>query len=180
MNRLRGVPILLAVLASPVGAAPSSTYVGQETRDIKALPETEIADYLAGRGMGFAKAAELNHYPGPRHVLELTAELSLSAEQRKQVEDIHAIMQSQAIRIGERIVAKERELDQLFAAGKISQRSLSDTVTEIARLQGELRNVHLQAHLAVRPILTAHQIARYDSLRGYAAKGDTTRPHAHQ
>ena len=40
-----------------------SPYSGQETREIKAVSKDEITGYLSGDGMGFAKAAELNHYP---------------------------------------------------------------------------------------------------------------------
>jgi hypothetical protein len=57
-----------------------SPYTGQERREIKALSNEEIDRYLSGDGMGLAKAAELNHYPGPRHVLELADQL----QQRRQ------------------------------------------------------------------------------------------------
>ena len=50
-----------------------------QTRLIKALSEQQIADLKAGRGMGLALPAELNGYPGPIHVLELSDELGLSA-----------------------------------------------------------------------------------------------------
>jgi len=36
-----------------------------------ALSVEQIEQYRAGAGMGYAKAAELNRYPGPMHVLEL-------------------------------------------------------------------------------------------------------------
>jgi len=49
-------------LANDSGASP---YAGSENREIKALSTDEIASYLQGKGMGFAKAAELNHHPGP-------------------------------------------------------------------------------------------------------------------
>src|SRR4030065_1872841 len=52
-----------------------SPYAGQETRGIKSLSDREVQEYLAGRGMGLAKAAELNNYPGPAHVLELSDRL---------------------------------------------------------------------------------------------------------
>jgi hypothetical protein len=34
------------------------------------LTDGQRAQYLNGEGMGFAKPAEMNHYPGPRHVLQ--------------------------------------------------------------------------------------------------------------
>jgi Spy/CpxP family protein refolding chaperone len=64
--------------------------------------------------MGLAKAAELNHYPGPRHVLELASELKLSEEQRLKIEKIYNAMRERAIQLGKQIVQKERELDQLY------------------------------------------------------------------
>jgi hypothetical protein len=69
------IPVLLlavCALATPVLAEPPSTpYAGQQHRIIKALSEEEIAALLKGEGLGMAKAAELNGYPGPLHVLTL-------------------------------------------------------------------------------------------------------------
>ena len=56
----------LALLAVSATANSQSPYVGQESREIKALSPQEISDYLSGKGMGLAKAAELNGYPGQR------------------------------------------------------------------------------------------------------------------
>ncbi len=41
--------------------------------------------------------------------------------------------------------------------------------TEIAALYGQLRAVHLRIHLATRASLTEIQLAKYQTLRGYAA-----------
>lgn len=43
--------------------------------------------------MGLAKAAELNGYPGPLHVLELAVDLSLTAEQKAATETLFKSMQ---------------------------------------------------------------------------------------
>ena len=144
-----------------------SPYTGQETREIKALSKEEIDGYLSGGGMGFAKAAELNHYPGPRHVLELAGQLRLSDEQRKRTQLIFERMKSQATSLGKQLVEKEQLLDSRFAAGTISNAELERLVTEISVIQGKLRAVHLRAHLAQRVVLTQDQIRLYDSLRGY-------------
>lgn len=50
---------------------------------------------------------------------------------------------------------------------------------EIGRLQGELRAVHLQTHLAQRAILTPAQTEQYDDLRGYRGNAAAT-PHYRQ
>jgi len=74
---------LLAIgLGTVALAAGESSYVGQEKRAIKALSEQEIADYLKGAGRGSSKAAELNHYPGPRHVLDAAQGLALTPEKQ--------------------------------------------------------------------------------------------------
>ena len=68
---------VLTLISASAGAQSQSPYVGQQFREIKALSPQEISDYLSGKGMGLAKAAELNGYPGPAHVLELAAQLDL-------------------------------------------------------------------------------------------------------
>src|SRR5687768_3033731 len=110
---------LLALVVSPVPAA--SPYAGQEERDIKALSAQEVADYLTGKGMGFAKAAELNGHAGPKHVLELADELALSAEQRTRTQALFDSMQTKAIVLGRRLVDEERKLDRLFASATVTQ-----------------------------------------------------------
>ena len=145
----------------------SSPYTGQERREIKALSREELGGYLSGDGMGFAKTAELNHYPGPRHVLELAGQLQLSGEQRKKTQAIFDEMKSKAMSLGKQLVEKEQLLDSRFAEGTITDAELEQLVTEISVIQGKLRAVHLRAHLAQRVVLTQDQIRIYDAHRGY-------------
>jgi Spy/CpxP family protein refolding chaperone len=160
------------------GVEPSTPYAGQEQREIKALSAEEIEGYLSGSGMGLAKAAELNHYPGPRHVLDLAEPLQLSDEQRQQTQAIFEAMRTEAVRLGTQLVARERQLDTLFAAGTISEAQVEQLVTEIATIHGQLRAVHLRAHLAQKAILTPDQRRRYDALRGYnTSRHDHGGPH---
>src|SRR6187431_2344154 len=63
------------------GCAGHSPYAGQEARELKALGADEVTGYLEGRGLGLAKPAELNGYPGPMHVLELAERLDLTPAQ---------------------------------------------------------------------------------------------------
>lgn len=81
----RGFAALLAALVTCIAHAQHSPYSGHERRDIKALSAEEVEQYLSGAGMGYAQAAELNRFPGPMHVLELSDRLALSAEQRESV-----------------------------------------------------------------------------------------------
>jgi hypothetical protein len=167
------------VLAALPASAEIAGYAGQETRAIKALSGQEVADLLAGRGMGLAKAAELNHYPGPIHVLELRAPLALTVEQERAVEAIFARMQDAARPLGARLVEREAALDRLFAEGRITPERLQDETATIAELQGRLRTVHLAAHLATRVALTPEQVVRYDALRGYGGRPQPGTGHEH-
>ena len=168
------VVLILEALSKPALAQTSSTpYAGERTREIKALSPEEIARYLEGHGMGFALAAELNRHPGPKHVLELAKELGLDARQARKTQAIYDAMHARAVALGRDLVAKERELDRLFASGSVDAAgrartaSLAAAVREIARLQGEIRLAHLAAHVETRAVLTPAQIAKYDELRGY-------------
>src|SRR5215469_17498306 len=160
---------VLAVLSWPAGVQSQSLYAGQEFREIKTLSPQEISDYLSGKGMGLAKAAELNGYPGPAHVLELGSQLGLTPEQRAATEALFQRMQHRAIALGKELVEVEGTLDRLFASHTASSESVKESLTRIARLQGEIRQVHLDAHIEQATVLTAAQIATYARLRGYDA-----------
>jgi Spy/CpxP family protein refolding chaperone len=169
MSRCAIVLLGFMVFALVVGTAAQapSPYAGQERRPIKALSQTEMRDLVEGRGMGLAKAAELNSYPGPLHVLELADRLELSDAQRAASEALVAPMREKAIALGAQIIAAEQDLDRAFAERSVDADYLRRQVNKIAALQGELRATHLETHLAQRAILTPEQIARYNSLRSY-------------
>jgi len=150
-----------------VAVAQTQPYAGQQAREIKALSAEEIESYLSGSGMGLAKAAELNRFPGPKHVLELGERLELSEPQRRAVQASFDRMHARAVELGRSLVAEERALDEAFAEVRLDASSLAEHVRAIARLQGDLRLAHLTAHLETRAILNADQVAAYDRLRGY-------------
>jgi Spy/CpxP family protein refolding chaperone len=178
--------LALGVVASVFGAREQQQqqpggYAGEERREIKSLSTEEIEQLLQGHGMGLAKAAELNHYPGPRHVLDLGAKLELTPEQSAATLATFERMREEAIPIGRQIVERERALDAMFAKGDIDAGKLRAATSEIARLQGNLRAAHLAAHLEMRRILSPAQIKKYDELRGYAAADkQTPAPHDHR
>ncbi len=118
--------------------------------------------------MGLARAAELNRYPGPMHLLELAKDLGLAETDAVKIRAVFEPMRAEAQAIGREIVAAETELDALFAGGHADAASVAALTAKIGALQGTLRAVHLNAHLAVRPLLAADTVARYDALRGYA------------
>jgi Spy/CpxP family protein refolding chaperone len=162
---------LVGALAPLAHAAQPSPYAGQQSREIKALSSAEQADLLAGKGMGLAKAAELNGYPGPAHVLELASDLSLSTEQRQRTQALWQAMDSRAKAVGQQLIDAERELDALFASKQATRQGIAAQLDRIGALQAQLRAVHLDAHLEQVRILTAEQTSRYAALRGYTGSG---------
>jgi Spy/CpxP family protein refolding chaperone len=148
------------------GHAP---YAGWDGRAIKALSPEQVDDLQNGRGMGLALAAELNGYPGPRHVLELAEPLELTAEQQAEAQRLFDAMQAEAIVLGSQVIAGEAALDRLFATGAAADAAILAAAVEVGRAQGALRGHHLRYHVAMREALSPHQVARYRQLRGYAA-----------
>ena len=158
-----------ACSATAQTAPPQNAYAGQHTRAIKALSEQEVNDLLSGRGSGLAKAAELNGYPGPAHVLELKGRLALTDAQLAATEALMDRHRAAARRLGKELVAAERSLDHAFASRTATDDAVQSLTAAVARLQGELRAEHLKTHLAQTVLLTPEQVARYVRLRGYAS-----------
>lgn len=166
-----GLCLTAALAVLTPAAAADQPYAALDERSIKALSDEEIADLQAGHGMGMALPAELNGYPGPRHVLDLADELSLTAEQRARTQTIYDGMQIAAKAMGAQIVAKEAALDAMFADGTVERdpQAVADLVTDIALSRGALRLLHLRAHIVTRHLLTLEQLENYAVLRGYGA-----------
>jgi Spy/CpxP family protein refolding chaperone len=167
---MKTVAILATALLAQLPAvahAQHANYAGQQTRDIKALSPQEVKQYLTGAGMGYARAAELNRYPGPMHVLELADRLALTPEQRGATEKLMAAHKDEARAIGAKLVEAERALDQLFAKTAADETALADQVRKVAAIQGDFRLSHLETHRRMRALLSEEQINRYVQLRGY-------------
>jgi hypothetical protein len=147
----------------------TSPYAGLAKSGIAGLSPDEVSELEAGEGMGLALPAELNSYPGPRHVLDMVAELGLDADRVTQVQQIFDEMHADAVRIGAQIVEEERTLDLHFQHGHIDDAILRELTDRIAGLEGELRFTHLRAHLATTALLSPGEIATYNRLRGYTA-----------
>ena len=162
-------PLHLAALGAqrPSQTAEPAPYAGQQHSPVRGLSEEEMASYRAGGGMGLARPAEVNGYPGPRHVLALADELGLSDDQRSAVQALFDQVSAETVPLGERFLERYAALEQAFRDGTIALDSLYERTAEIGRIEGELRAAHLKYHLLARPLLTEQQIARYNQLRGY-------------
>jgi Spy/CpxP family protein refolding chaperone len=128
----------------------------------------EINELETGAGAGFARAAELNGYPGPRHILDLQDKLDLSEDQLAEVQKLYDEMNSEARQGGTEILQLETELEVAFREGTIDGATLETKVSTLAEKYGALRLLHLRTHLNAIQLLTPHQLALYNQLRGYS------------
>jgi Spy/CpxP family protein refolding chaperone len=168
---------LIAFSAVTANTQSSQPYSGMQTRD-KALSEEQIADLKAGRGMGLALAAELNGYPGPKHLLELADDIGLTDQQREKIRQLFGAMQLEAIPIGQALITEEAKLDRGFADRSITEATLKAQVATISEIQGQLRYTHLKYHLATVELLTPEQMQKYATLRGYLEASPERNPHS--
>jgi hypothetical protein len=164
---MKSLVVALGLTLIAPTAFAQSPYAGMQSRSIKALSEQQIADLKSGRGMGLALAAELNGYPGPSHVLELSEKLGLSTEQKGRVQELFDAMKAEAIPLGAKLLDEEAELNRQFARRSITAESLKAITEQIGATQAALRNTHLKYHLQTVQVLTADQVHGYSSLRGY-------------
>ncbi|WP_207061859.1 Spy/CpxP family protein refolding chaperone [Motiliproteus sp. SC1-56] len=170
LNRyLWPVTVALAPVVAPCAGAVEAGE--QDAVAVSALAADERAGLLAGKGMGQAKAAELNGYPGPAHVLELADALGLTEAQRGESQALFEQMQQRAQALGAELVAAEEDLGRLFASQQATVTKLQAKLKHIGGLSAQLRAVHLQAHLVQADLLTRHQVHLYNRLRGNRGAG---------
>ncbi len=162
---------VLTAAAAAIADPPEhhSPYAGQRDVSVTGLLPDEAAALEQGKGMAQALPAEVNGYPGPLHVLEAMSAgtLALRPEQLRDIEEIHDRMSRAAVEKGQEILESEATLARRFRHRHIDETVLHDLTAEIAGLRGELRAVHLLAHLETTAVLTPQQIAEYQTLRGY-------------
>lgn len=149
-------------------APTPAPYAGQQMSSVPGLTEAEIGTLRTGSGMGLARPADLNGYPGPRHVLDLADDLGLSDEQRAAFEALFEQMKAEAVPLGERFLDRYAALWAAFRDTTITTEALQQRTGEIGQVEGELRATHLKYHLLTKPLLTDAQVAAYARLRGYA------------
>lgn len=177
---MRALAIAATVLIlTSTATLAQSPYAGMQTRPIKALSAQQIDDLKAGLGMGLALAAELNGYPGPAHVLELSERLALSPAQKERIQKLFEAMNAESTPIGARLIEQEGALDRQFASRSITLDALKDATTKIGATQAELRNAHLKYHLETAQILSPDQMKQYAELRGYTSDASATHHRMH-
>ena len=93
----------------------------------------------------------------------------MTAAQQRAVQALFDEMQRQAATLGRDIITAETALDSAFASNTIDEASLANLTGSIGRLRGELRATHLKYHLRTKALLSRHQVATYNRLRGYGS-----------
>jgi Spy/CpxP family protein refolding chaperone len=115
-----------------------------------------------------AKLAELNGYPGPRHVLDLANELELTNKQKANITTIYDNMKKKAAVLGQEIISIEKIANEGFINKTITDYQLKQLIFKSSQNYGQLRYTHLITHLKILDILTPEQVNLYNNLRGYS------------
>ncbi len=183
---LAAAAVLAGAAETPVGRAPNHQHSGAAAADTlrspyAAIPGTaasgllpeEVEGLTKGQGMALALAAEVNGYPGPRHVLDAAAsgQLDLRPEQREAFLRLYDGMLAEAKAKGQEILQMEEQLAMRFRHGHIDEAGLRQILEHIGQLRAQLRFLHLRTHLEAKALLTPEQIARYRTVRGYETGG---------
>jgi ketosteroid isomerase-like protein len=94
--------------------------------------------------------------------------LALADEQRAHLEAMQQAMRTDAIPLGQELIAQQTGLDRRFAGGSVTPKTLVEVTAEIGATQAALRAAHLKYHLETTTVLSPPQVRKYAVLRGYA------------
>jgi hypothetical protein len=169
----------LVTALAPLTATPQSPYAGQESRELKALSADEVASYVEGKGLGFAKPAELNGFPGPMHVLELADGLELTPGQRAATRKLMERHKAEVRVLGREYIENERRLERLFASREATPEAVSAAVARSAEIHARIRASHLVTHIEQPRLLEPAQVGKYAVLRGYTGGAAAPSHHKH-
>lgn len=136
----------------------------------------DVQAYLTAKGMGMARAAEIDGVPGPFHALAMAHELGLTPDQLARTQQVFDRMEARSSTIGRQIIEQERLLDQQLSDPRVSAVQREAALQRVGQLHRALRQVHQEAHAAQRSILSAQQITQYRELRTQAAAVATRAP----
>jgi hypothetical protein len=174
-KRIVGASFLLPLAAVAIASAfPAALRLprlsGQTKHDNSAHASHQMCidaerEALArGEGFGMALPADHAGYPGPRHLLDLAAELKLSAEQVRDIHKLFDDMKAKAQQRAGEIQSAQELLEKMFRENR-PEADLREQSFRVDSITAELRWVHLSAHLAARKLLSPEQVAAYQRLR---------------
>jgi Spy/CpxP family protein refolding chaperone len=99
------------------------------------------------------------------HVLELKDRLKLTADQEAKAQALMHAMFIESKPKSARLLEVEAKLRRLFADRTADDGAVRAAVAEVERARGEVRLVHLLAHLKTRQLLTEDQRRIYHEAR---------------
>ncbi|MDB5120462.1 MAG: hypothetical protein JWN56_1680 [Sphingobacteriales bacterium] len=118
------------------------------------------------------KVAEVNNYPDPCRVIEISTHLKLTPAQLSKLTTIKSSLEFKAKEMDGFINQQEKKLNDLFASGKAEEGSIIYYTNKLGLYEGELRNAYLQAHLKTRYVLTPAQLKKYNQLESSTKKSN--------
>lgn len=126
--------------------------------DLAALTPEQVRAIDAGEPFGDDAVAIKAGLPSPSWALEHAEEIGLAPDQVRDITALHDEMVEEAVKIGPRLLELEAELEKQFRTGRVRPGGMKKLVSEIATIEGDLRAIHLEAHLGMRALLTRDQL----------------------
>jgi hypothetical protein len=155
------------------GSIPIALRRSAISRNQGTVPRRRFPTTSRAKEWGSPRRPSSTVTPGPAHVLELATQLHLTADQKVKTEALFKRMQGRAIALGKELVEEERTLNHIFASHSVTPEALGGSLARIAKLQAQVRQVHLEAHLEQTALLSREKVSQYNRLRGYGAtQGD--------
>ncbi|MDB5013658.1 MAG: hypothetical protein JWQ25_1860 [Daejeonella sp.] len=138
----------------------------------KKQAEAIVDSSKIAKAVEMVKVAEVNNYPDPCRVIEISNHLKLTPAQLSKLTTIKSSLEFKAKEMDGFINQQEKKLNDLFASGKAEEGSIIYYTNKLGLYEGELRNAYLQAHLKTRYVLTPAQLNKYNQLEGTAKKSN--------
>ena len=142
------------------------------TPRLSQLSDAQARAYLTGHEYGLARSATVHQFPSPAIVLSMIPQLVLFEDQSDPVKAIYDRTHTKVVELGKQLVDEETKIDHALEAEEPDPAALEVMIRESARLQGELRLAHIQAHLQTKKLLRPDQLTRYGALHGHVTEED--------
>ena len=139
---------------------------------LSGLSDAQARAYLDGHEWGLGKSAELHRFASPAVVLLLVPQLVLFRDQSDPVQAIFDRTHVTVVALGKKLVDEETKIDEALEEETPDPVVLEARIRESARLQGEMRIAHIEAHLETNKLLRPDQRVRYGALRGHHPEED--------
>ncbi|MCI0329789.1 MAG: hypothetical protein L0196_02390 [candidate division Zixibacteria bacterium] len=164
MKKLAGGTLILILVFSFSGA--------QSPREVPSVMSVQQMEaYLTGEPITEALPAETFGYPNPERVLELEPKLTLTAEQKGQLQNLIKFTRGQAALFGKKIVGEELLLDEFFRKDRTDYAELANRIESIGNWYWRRRFVYLDAYRKTRTVLSTEQLKKYHELRSLPPEG---------